>query len=145
MTVAEVVSACPGGIARWDWGDEGIPEAALFVRVGDGIVEVLFEDSLSTSRAFYVTTEDTLFRTPERLGVGSTLLAFSARHGTPALQTGECALYATFSDLAGVSFRLKLPPGVDCEDMAAFISDPSRVPQSTTVQRAHLFRRDAGA
>jgi hypothetical protein len=145
ISVSELVAQCPGGLARWDWGDEGIPEPALFVRVGEGLVQLVFSDTLRSSPAYRVQTNDPSFRTRQGVGVGSNLATLREHYGAPRLAEGECVLYATFETLAGLSFRLDLPGAVECAQLYRYVESPTLLPSDAVVRRVHLYRRPADA
>jgi hypothetical protein len=145
ISVADLAARCPGGLARWDWGDEGIPEPAVFVRVGEGLVELVFSDTLQSSPAYRVQTDDAWFRTHQGVGVGSNLMSLREHYGEPKLAEGECVLYASFETLPGLSFRLGLPSAVECADLYQYVATPLLLPAETVVRRVHLYRRPADA
>ena len=148
LTLTEVSAICPTAAALWDWGDEGIPEPALFVRLGESLIELTLEDTLPRSRVTQVRTQDSTLRTSAGLGVGSQLLELAKVLGTPHLEEGECVLYANFDLAVGLSFRLDMPNAHDlCERIPGIArrNEWSKLPQGTRISEVVLYRATAGA
>jgi hypothetical protein len=147
LTLAEVSSLCPDAMPLWDWGDEGIPEPALFLRLGQSLVELTLEDTLATSRVTYVRSGDSSLRTPSGIGPGSLFRDLTRVYGTPHLQDAECVLYATFDSAAGLSFRLDMPGEQKCETIPgmAHRKEWRKLPAGTRVSDVILYPPAAGA
>jgi hypothetical protein len=135
-------------LALWDWGDEGIPEPALFLRFGESLIELTLEDTLSSSRVLQVRTQDSTLHTPDGFGAGSLFLELAKVLGTPHLEEGECVLYASFDLAVGLSFRLDMPSAEHlCEQIPGIArrNEWSKLPSGTRISEVVLSRPAAGA
>jgi len=148
LTLTEVSAICPTAAALWDWGDEGIPEPALFVRVGESLIELTLEDTLPNSRVTQVRTQDSTLRTSAGFGVGSRFVELAKVLGAPHLEEGECVLYVNFDLAVGLSFRLDMPNAEDlCEKIPGIArrNEWSKLPLGTRISEVVLYRPAAGA
>ncbi len=142
-TAAEVLVRCPGSRLLWDWGDEGTPEPAMLVRLGGGVVDVVFEDTLAESRSYRLLTTDSVFRTAEGIGPGSHFGELLRAYGPPdTLADAECVLFAAYTRMPGLTWRLHLGNNVDCQEVAriADTRDAGRVPRSALIEGVLLGR-----
>ena len=113
-------------------GDEAIPESvAVIVVNGDTLRAIL--DSARVYRIDVVTTQ---FRTPDSLGVGTTLGRLLREPGVHAF-TGEGAVYVKVPRHCGLSFRLadagELGDAPDSVGPAQLRQLPATTPVSTTL------------
>ena len=113
QTVQEILRHCPRLAFGWDWGDEGIPEPVADVRLGRMKVTIAFRDTLRTSVATRIWSEDSSARTAEGIGPGILLSRAIDAYGVPTLYAVECVLWAEFPKAKGLGWRLRTGLG-DC-------------------------------
>ncbi len=140
-TAVQVLERCPGSRLVWDWGDEGVPEPAMVVHLGAGVVDVAFEDTLPDSRAYRLVTADTVFRTAEGIGPGHHFGELLRAYGPPdTLAEAECVLYAAYARMPALTWRLHLGDNVACEEVVriADSGDARLIPRGALLESVLL-------
>ena len=143
QTVSDVSSTCRG-IAGWDLGDEAIPQPAMVFLLGEARFELLFADTLPTSKILIISTRDSLARTTKGVGPGSSFSQLSAAYGKPKLWEGECLLEVTFASAPRLIFRLDTGQELECGEIGpiAKADAVTRLPASTRVEEVALSGSD---
>jgi hypothetical protein len=136
--LSSVLAQCPEPILGWDWGDEAIPEPALMVRFGSAAVLVTLTDTTDTASIHYLSTTDTVFRTPDGVHVGMPVDSLSARLGSLEFLEGECSLYASAPGRPHLGIQLTLP--MDSRDCGALVPTPPTLPRGSVVAKLFLHR-----
>ena len=142
QSLQQVAATCPRSLALWDWGDEGIPAPMLVVGLGGAIVELIFEDTLASSRVVSLRITHPRARTAEGVGPGSTLGDLVRTYGPARFEEAECVLYASFARAEGLSFRLRLPKPFDCIDVTRLGESQRGVPAEARVHAVVVYGRD---
>lgn len=127
MSGAELRGAAAGA-RDTTWSQEGMTERGLMLQAGGGgeALAVLSGDSVVR-----IEVRDSVVRTREGLGVGSTLEELRATYGRTCGAVGEGIVVVWFPAAAGISFALDSP-------MSAFLQvdrQPERLPGSARVTR----------
>jgi hypothetical protein len=135
QSLDEVLTRCKSVLAGWDWGDEGVPEPALAVRLGSMVVVATMEDTTLTARVVILGTGSPGSVNSEGVRIGMPMDSVPARLGSPQLIENDCALYATFAGHPRLGMRLTHPEGADCGDLAP---RPPRLPHGSRVERLFL-------
>lgn len=144
MTMRELRALCSGLRLGWDWGDEGIPEAAAHLNLGGALVEVIFSDSSESGTITLLSTADPVVRTRSGLRVGDTVGALRRVHGAIALGEAECALYASSPALKGTVFRVDAMTD-DCTAVYRALDHPEDFPAESRLLILYVNGRPAGA
>ena len=125
---AEEVRAAAGGVRDTTWPQEGMTQQGLMVPVSDGgrALAVLSGDSVHR-----IEVHDTLARTREGVGVGSTLGELRASYGRTCAAIGEGIVVVWFPAAPGISFALDTPVSA----VRRVSEQPSALPDSAEVTR----------
>ena len=146
-SLAGLEHRCPKLYYAWDWGDEGIPEPAVAVRLGDAVAIAVLTDTISTSLIYRVRVVTEAARTEEGFGLGTLATEIIDMWGEPEFGVAECVLYMWFPARPGLSWRLRLGSEWDCVDLAEFerTGDVGELLRGAKVQEAILYQsaRDA--
>lgn len=145
QSLADLEQTCPELYYAWDWGDEGIPEPAVAVRLGDAVAVAVLKDTISTSLIYRVRVVSEAARTEEGFGPGTRVTEIIDRWGEPEFGVAECVLYMWFPARPGLSWRLRLASEGDCVDLAEFerTGDVGELLRGARVQEAILYEPSA--
>ena len=147
-TLRELLVRCPDLLRYWDWGDEGMPEPAVAVRVGAATVFAVLEDTLPSSPVYRIYSADSMSQTTKGLGPGVTLRSLEEAYGSPQFQSAECRIYVYFPGQAGISWTLEIPKAAnwECDAVEALNTDRTRRPPAESrVGQVNVYARDADA
>jgi hypothetical protein len=136
--LSAVLAQCHDPVIGWDWGDEGIPEPALMVRIGPGIVLVTLTDTTDSARIQYLSTADSAFRTSEGVRVGMPVEELPSRIGPLTFLEGECGLFAGSVRHPELGVQLTLPSGAtECGEL---VPTPPGLLHGAVVAKLFLHR-----
>lgn len=142
QTLLQIIERCPEAEPLWDWGEEGVPEPALVIRLGESVVTAVLEDTLPSSQVYRVLTQDPRLRTATGLGVGSTWQELVRSFGRPqTVEEAECVLYVVFAAEPTLSWQVHPGPTHECDAVAevAAAGADANLPNSATVWRVGQF------
>jgi len=142
QSLAALEEKCPELYYAWDWGDEGIPEPAIAVRLGEVVVRAVFEDTLPSSAIYRIELSDGAVRTEDGFGPGSLVADMIDAWGEPEFWVAECVLWMWFSNRPGLSWRVGLGRQWDCVELARreYTGDLAQLPPGARVIEAILYR-----
>ena len=132
MTTTELRQAVSGA-RDTTWSQEGMTERGMVLPISDGgrALAVLSGDSV-----LRIEVRDSVTRTREGLGVGSTLEELRAAYGRPCAGVGEGIIVVWFPAATGISFALDTPMSAATE----VAREPDRIPGTARVTRWWLRR-----
>jgi hypothetical protein len=116
----------------------------MVFRIGETRFEILFADTLATSKALIISTRDSSARTTNGIRPGSSFAALSASYGKAKLWEGECVLLATFASAPRLIFRLDTQQKLDCTEIGpiARANAIGRLPALTRVEEIAVSGSD---
>lgn len=119
LSVSAFFAFCPAASRRWiPDGEDGL-EPGTYVRLGESVVEVVFEDTLQSSRIRRFDVSDSLAHFQSGLRPGATLVSAASEFGKPRAILIECGLWVSFENAPGIAAWLRIPGIPDCERRGA--------------------------
>lgn len=139
-TLHSVLARCPTAKPFWLW-EEGSLQAALVINIGGAAVQVLLDDTLSSSVVERIVSADSLAKTPFGIGPGKSVADLERAYGRMSFGVAECAIYAYASAIRGLSWKLLFPEGWTCDQLGLLERGDLRPPSDTRISTVIVFRR----